>query len=181
MPQSTIPSSGLWSSIASIFNGMFDELFGRTGWASYVDTQYTTSGAAFSVIANTDTSLPNNGGTIISSQIPSDVASFYSAGKIVGRNGDALSMQIFFYAIPSAIDQNMDIWIDIGAPIGVLYPQTFSFPKGTGIARGIIYTLPAAYQLNTWQANGGTVKIRSNAALSIYGVTYNFVRTHKAR
>ena len=180
MPQSTIPTSGFWSAIAGLLNDMFGELFGRTGWASYVDTQYT-SGSPFAVTANVDTSLPNNAGTIIDSQKPSDVPSFYTAGKITGRNGDGLAMQLFFFAVPTSVDQNIEIWIDIGAPVGQLYRQTFSFPKGVGQPRGIMYTLPAAYTLNTWQANGGTVRVRSNAACTIYGVTYNIVRTHKAR
>lgn len=180
MAKTTIPSAGLWSSIASIFNGMLDELYGRTGWASYVDTQYT-SGSPFAVSTNTDTSVPNNAGNIIQSQKPTDIPAFYSAGKITGRSGDSLSMQLFFFAVPTIVDQNIEIWIDIGAPVGELYRQTFSFPKGTGQPRGIMYALPATYQLSTWQDNGGTLRVRSNGAMNIYGITYNFTRTHKAR
>lgn len=180
MAKVTVSDEGLFGDIVSQINGNFDEIYGRTGWASHADTQYT-QGSPFSVLANTDTNLPNNSGTVINSQKPTDITAFYSGGKIIGRNGDALAMQIFFYAVPTIVDQYIDIWIDIGAPIGVLYPQTFSFPKGTGQSRGIMYTLPAAYTLSTWQTNGGTVRVRSNGAMTIYGVTYNFVRTHKAR
>jgi len=150
-----------------------------SGWASYVDTQYTV-GSPFSLSAATDTNLPNNAGTKIETQKPTDIASFYTAGKITGRNGDGLSMQIFFFAVPSAPNQYMDIWIDIGSPVGQLYRQSFSFPRGAGIARGIMYALPSAYTLNTWELNGGTVRVVSDASCSIYGVTYNFSRTHKA-
>lgn len=150
-----------------------------TGWASYVDTQYTV-GSPFSLSAGVNTNLPNNAGTIINSQIPSDIASFYTAGKITGRNGDGLAMQLFFFATPTTPNQYIDIWIDIGGAIGQLYRQTFSFPRGAGITRGIMYTLPAAYTLATWQANGGTVRVLSDAICTIYGITYNFARTHKA-
>lgn len=150
-----------------------------TGWASYVDTQYTV-GAPFSISAATNTNLPNNAGTKIETQKPSDIASFYTAGKITGRSGDGLAMQLFFFATPTTPNQYIDIWIDIGSPIGELYRQTFSFPRGAGVTRGIMYTLPAAYTLGTWQANGGTVRVVSDAICSIYGITYNFARTHKA-
>ena len=179
MAKVTIPATGLWSAISGILNAMFDEVYGRTGWASYVDTQYAI-GSQFSVAANTDVNLPNNAGNVIESQKPSDVTEFYADGKITGRNGDGLAMQLFFYATPTGVDQFIDIWIDIGSG-KKLYPQTFSFPKGTGQARGIMYTLPAAYTLPTWQANGGTVKVRSNAACTVYGMTYNIARAHKAR
>ena len=179
MAKVTIPATGFWSAISGIFNAMFDEIYGRNGWASYVDTQYKI-GSQFSVAANTDVNLPNNSGTIIESQKPTDVTSFYTGGKITGINGDGIAMQLFFYATPTSADQFIDIWIDIGSGSKV-YPQTFSFPKGAGQARGIMYTLPAAYTLGTWQANGGTVKVRSNAACTAYGMTYNISRNHKAR
>lgn len=180
MAKITIPTSGLWSSIASALNSMFSEVYQFTGWATYVDTQYT-SGSPFSVSANTDTLLPNNAGTKNETQKPSDIVTFYDGTYITGRNGDGLDAQIFFFATPSAVDQWLDIWIDIGGSVGEIYKQTFSFPKGTGTTRGIMYSLPSGYTLGTWEANGGRVYVRSNAALTIYGITYNFDRGHKAR
>ena len=38
-----------------------------------------------------------------------------------------------------------------------------------------------AYTLNTWEANGGTVKIVSDASADIYDIRYVITRTHKAR
>ena len=186
MAQINIPSSGIWSTIATALNSMFNEIFGRTGWASYVDTQYT-SGSPFSVLANTDTPLPNNAGTIIDSQKPTDITTFYDGTTITGRNGDALDFMIYFKATPSAINQSLDVYVDItggtGTPANLarLYEQTFSFPRGSGVERGILYALPSAYTLNTWQANGGVVYIRSDAALTLHSINYNFDRTHKAR
>lgn len=180
MAQINIPSSGLWGTIANSLNTMFSELFGRTGWASYVDTQYT-SVSPFTVAANTDTALPNNAGTIIDAQKPTDVTEFYDGTVITGRNGDALDVMIYFKAESSAVDQFLDVWIDIGGAVGELYRQTFSFPKGSGTERGILYSLPSAYTLDTWETNGGTVYVRSNGSCDIYDITYNFDRTHKAR
>lgn len=180
MAQINIPTSGLWSTIAAALNSMFAEIFGRTGWASYNDTQYT-EGSPFNATADTDLTLPNNAGSIVDSQKPADIASFYSGGLIVGRNGDALDIMIYFKAVPSAADQSLDVWIDIGGSVGELYRQTFTFPKGIGQERGILYALPSAYTLGTWEANGGTVKINSSDSLEIYDIVFNFDRTHKAR
>ena len=88
---------------------------------------------------------------------------------------------IYFKAVPSGASQYLDIWIDIGGAVGELYRQTFSFPRGAGVERGILYALPSGYTLGTWEANGGTVKVRTNATLDIYAINYNFDRSHKAR
>lgn len=152
-----------------------------TGWASYVDTQYPDNLSPFTLTANTDTILPNNAGTVIDAQKPVDVTSFYNGSTITGRNGDNLDVMIYFKAVPSVVNQWLDIWIDIGGTVGQLYRQTFSFPRGAGVERGILYGLPSAYTLGTWEANGGTVYIRSNAATDIYAINYNFDRSHKAK
>jgi len=151
-----------------------------SGWASYNDTQYT-SGAPFTLSADTDTALPNNKGTILETQKPSDVTTFYDGTVITGRNGDNLDLQIYFKATPSSQNQWIEIWVDIGGSVGELYRQTFSFPRGTGVERGIMYSLASAYTLGTWEANGGTVYVRSNASATIHSIVYNFDRSHKAR
>lgn len=151
-----------------------------TGWATYVDTAYPNSGTPFSVSADTDTALPNNKGTVIETQKPEDVTTFYDGTVITGRNGDNLDVMIFFKAVPSAVDQWLDIWIDIRGSIGELYRQTFTFPKGAGVERGVLYALPSAYTLDTWEANGGKIYVRSNHTLDIYAINYNLDRSHKA-
>lgn len=179
--QINIPSSGLWGSIATALNSMFTVIFGRTGWASYVDTQYPDSANALTVPAGVATLLPNNAGTVIDSQKPTDVTAFYDNGIITGRNGDNLDIMIYFKAVPSVINQSVDIWVDIGGGIGELYRQTFSFPRGAGIERGILYALPSAYTLNTWEQNGARIYVQSDDAFDVYAINYNFDRSHKAR
>ena len=152
----------------------------QTGWATYADTQYPNAGSPFSVLANTDTILPNNKGSLNESQKPEHVTTFYTGSVITGRNGDNLDIMIYFKAVPSQANQFMDIWIDIGSPVGELYRQTYSFPRGAGVERGILYALPSAYTLNTWEANGGTVYVNSNHDLDVYGINFNFDLSHKA-
>ena len=153
---------------------------GAPGWASYNDTQYT-SGSPLVLAANTDTPLPNNAGSVVNSQLPSDITSFWDGSTITGRNGDNLDVQIYFKAESTVANQWLDVWIDIGGGVGELYRQTFSFPKGSGVERGIMYSLASSYTLNTWEANGGTVYVRSNGIANIYDIVFNFDRSHKAR
>jgi len=151
-----------------------------TGWGDYVDTAYT-SGSPFLVLANTDTALPNNKGTAIETQKPTDVTTFYDGSVITGRNGDAILATIDCTLLPTDVATTfVEVWFDIGGTIGPLYRRIISFPKGTGIERPLNYTV-AAYTLGTWQTNGATVKIRANGSLSVYGIRYVITRTHKAR
>jgi hypothetical protein len=151
-----------------------------TGWGDYVDTQYT-SAAPFSVSADTDTLLPNNKGTVIETQKPNDVTTFYDGSAITGRNGDAILITIDCNLKPTNVNTTVaEFWIDIGGALGQLYRRITTFPKGVGIERALNFTV-AAYTLGTWQANGGVVYIRANGSLDVYDIRYVITRTHKAR
>lgn len=154
-----------------------------TGWASYIDTTYTSE-SQLAISADTDTHLQINIDSSVTSQMPDDVSAFYIGSpdfEITGRNGDAIDIMLYFKAVPSNISQWIDIWIDIGGSVGELYRQTFSFPKGVGNPRGILYALSSAYTLDTWESNGGKIYVRSNASLGIYDINLNIDRSHKAR
>lgn len=186
MPQTNIPTTGLWSTIAAALNSMFSEIFGRTGWGNYVGTEYT-SASPFIVLANTDAPLPNNSLAGIESQKPTDVTTFYDGTVITGRNGDDIIISIEFNIVPTSVNTTLcEVWIDITGGTGVpaslsnLYRRPFSFPKGNGVERKISFT-QSGYTLNTWEANGGVVKIRTNGSAEIYDVSYIIKRTHKAR
>lgn len=181
-----IPSSGVWSTIASALNAMFSELFGRTGWGDYVDTQYT-SVSPFQLVTGVVRSLPNNKGTVIETQLPTDVTTFYDGTVITGRNGDGILITVDFKATPRAAGTNeLEIYLDItggtGTPANLakLYPRQITFNKGVGVEKPINFTT-SAYTLNTWEANGGVFKIVANGACDIYDIRYVLTRTHKAR
>lgn len=156
------------------------DVYRRTGWGSYVDGTHISAGTAFTALSGVDTALPNNKATVNESQKPSHVTTFYDGTVITGRNGDNLDIMIYFKAIPTNVSQSIDIWIDIGGAVGELYRQTYSFPKGIGVERGIMYPLPSAYTLGTWEANGGTVYINSSHDVDIFDINYNFDLSHKA-
>ena len=151
-----------------------------SGWGSYVDTAYTF-GSPFAVLAATDTLLPNNKGTVIETQKPTDVATFYSGAVINGQDGDGLLITLEMKIVPTnAGTDTVDIWFDIGGTVGQLFRRVWTFPKGTGVIRPISFTV-SVYTLDTWAANGATAYIRGNNTLSVYDIKYVITRTHKAR
>lgn len=151
-----------------------------TGWGDYVDTVYT-SGSPFLVSANTDTVLPNNKGSVIETQKPTDVTTFYNGSTITGRNGDGIMITVDCKLLPtSAGTTTVEIWFDIGGAVGELYRRITTFPKGTGVVRPLNFTV-SGYTLNTWEANGATTYIRANGTMSVYDIRYLITRTHKAR
>jgi hypothetical protein len=164
------------------------DLKNATGWADYVDTTYTDI-SPFSVVANTDTKLPNNAGTVVDSQKPTDVTTFYDSVSetITGRNGDGVTITIDFKAEPTAPGtEYLEIWFDItggtGTPSNLanLYRRIVTFPKGNGVERNINFTV-TGYTLATWEANGAEVYVRANGTVDLYDIRYVITRTHKAR
>ena len=181
-----------WNEVKGAINDhavIIEDGIGRTGWGAYRDTQYPDDENTFSVSQNTDTILPNNSATKIETQLPTDIDSFvetidlgtYEHSKILGRTGDSIDTLLYFKAIPSNTNQWVDVWLNIGGDIGEIYRQTFTFPKGSGVARSVVYALPSLYNLATWEANGATIYVRSNHTLQVFDIRLNVDRTHKAR
>ena len=150
-----------------------------TGWGQWADTQYPCSGTAFSIAADTDTVVPNNGGAVIDAYMPDDVATFYDGSVITGREGDGILITIDLISTPTNANTTfVEIWFDIGGSVGELYRRIISFPKGAGIERPINFTV-SGYTLNTWEANGATVFIRANGTLEVCDIRYIITRTHR--
>lgn len=157
------------------------------GWADYADTQYNSS-SPFSISANTDTDIPNDGLAGPKSQIPAGISSLittydaggYTASKINGITGDSYIITINCEVTPtSGATTFIEFWFDIGGSVGELYRRIISFPKGNGVARPVtISTL--VYTLDTWESNGATVYCRANGTANIHSVRYVIERTYKA-
>ena len=153
-----------------------------SGWATYVDGIYT-SASPFSLAGATSATLPNAASSIIDSQKPIDITTFYDSSNstITGRNGDGVNIVIEFKARPTTSSSTrLTVAIDIGGAIGEIYPRDFLLTKGIGTEHYYLSSFNA-YTLNTWETNGGTVKIISTAAVEIYDIRYVITRTHKAR
>lgn len=100
-------------------------------------------------------------------------------GFVTGRNGDSIDLMVYFKCVPSAINSEIDVWVNIGGAVGELYRQTIYF-RGTS-EKGAMYTIPSGYTLGTWEANGGVIYLKSSVNMQVYGVNLNLDRSHKAR
>ena len=153
-----------------------------SGWGNYADTTYTT-GSPFSLTtAAGKVNLPNDKGSTLETQKPSDVTTFYNGTVITGRNGDGINVTMEFKVRPTtgATNPRITVSIDIGGAIGELYPRDFILSKGNGIEHYFLSSFDA-YTLDTWEANGGTVKVEATGSnLEIYDIRYIITRTHKA-
>ncbi|WCO03406.1 hypothetical protein [Psychroserpens ponticola] len=153
-----------------------------TGWADYVDGTYT-SGSPFTLVANTKVTLPNDASTTRDSQKPIDITEFYDSAnsKITGRDGDGLNVMIEFKVKPTANKTTkITVAIDIGGAVGEIYTRDFITSKGVGIEHFYLSSFNT-YTLDTWETNGGTVKIESDYSAEIYDIRYVLTRTHKGR
>lgn len=150
-----------------------------TGWADYVDTQYTDI-APFSVLADTDTVLPNNAGAVLDAYKPELIDTFYNGTTITGSTGDARLITLSLNALPtSANTTQIEFWFDIGGAVGELYRRISGFPKGNGVIRPITLST-GVYTLDTWQANGATVYVRANGTVDLYDIRYVITQLHTA-
>ena len=148
---------------------------GNTGWGAYVHT-----GAAQTLAAGVKVTLTNNAGSVIEAQKPADIATFYNGSVIPGRNGDGVAIGIELTFTPSsALASSIAVSIDIGGAVGELYIQEYAVLKGSGVAHKIAYSTPA-YMLDTWEANGGAVKVFCDGPGDITLVRYVIHRMHKA-
>lgn len=153
---------------------------GVTGWGNYSDTSYTLVSPLL-IDANVTTTIPNNKGSVIETQKPADVSTFYNGTVITGRTGDGIAITFDAKIIPTNVNTTFcEVWFDIGGSIGIIYSRMLTFPKGTNQILPANFTI-AAYTLDTWQANGATPYIKCNNTASMYNITYVITRTHKAR
>jgi len=156
----------------------------KTGWAVYQDTAYTI-GSPFSILTGVTSTLPNNAGTVINTQIPTGVTSYYNSAtnKITpANNGDYYTTTIRFKATTTAPTAGyFDFGIDIGGALGVQFKETKIFAKGAGIEHNFSIVVPM-YSGATFIANGGLVKITSgNGNMAVYDINYHVDLVHKAK
>lgn len=181
-----IPQTGLWGSIASSLNAMFTEIFGRTGWAQYSDTQYT-GGTTLTVNAGTQRSLPNNAVNVIDSQIPYDYTTFYDGSRVVAQNsGDTFTLRVTALAYGSINEASFNLKVDISAAgdgSNVVTSIPVRMIRGSGAVNAQLYTVSFdLYALNTFVQNGATVLIEAVAGnITVSNINFFIERKHKAR
>ncbi|MFC7356487.1 hypothetical protein ACFQO1_02210 [Jejudonia soesokkakensis] len=154
-----------------------------TGWGDYVDGFYTDVMPFELESADGIVTLPNRASTVRDFQKPIDVSTFYDATSetITGRDGDGLNIVIEFKVKPTQNQTTkITVAIDIGFPVGEIYKRDFITSKGVGVEHFYLSSF-TGYTLGTWETNGGTVKISTDADIEVYDIRYVLTRTHKAR
>jgi len=155
-----------------------------TGWAVYSDNVYT-SASPYTITSSSTATLPNNAAAILNSQIPLGVTSLYNSSTLKitpENNGDYYIATIRFKAKTTAPTAGyFDFGIDIGGALGMQFKETKIFAKGAGIEHNFSMVVPM-FTAATFLANGGQVKITAgNGDMTIYEISYQIDRTHKAR
>lgn len=150
------------------------------GWGDYAST-VPTQAVPLTLVPDVATPLPNDALRYKRmDDSPVDVDEFWDVAsqRIIGREGDGLSIGVEFKAVPPVNNADIEIWIDIGGSVPPLYRGFERFPRGSGQERSI-YWKADVYQLDTWAANGGQVMVRGSHAIDIYDVRFVFHRLSK--
>jgi len=145
-----------------------------TGGISYIDTSVTLA-------------TPRNytGGIIYTLNLDSLKTSVYDLEKPLGvqrffrfsdtaislDSGMWIDLLLYFKAQATTVNQEIDVWIEIGGGAAQLYRETFYF-RSSGVDRSITYSLPASFARTTFASNGGKIKIFSS---NNFSVTSNIV------
>ena len=179
-----IPDSGIWSSIASAINSNFSSLYSRTGYVTYVDTQYTV-GSPFVVSAGTTAALPNNAGTSLSDQLPSGVTSLYDGARLVSNDSrGAYMIRVSFTASSSSQTGSFVVDADISAAgdgSALILDRATSMVRGSNTPQGVSYS-ELYFSRDTFVANGALLRFSSIAGnTSIYDIVYVIAKIHKGR
>lgn len=179
-----IPDSGLWASIASAINSNFTTLDERTGYVTYVDTQYTV-GSPLVVSQGTTIDFPNNAGTSLSDQLPAGVTSLYDGTRLVSNdNRAAYNIRISFTISNSSQTGAFELNADISAAGDVSIPilsRTTALARGSNTPQPISYT-ELYFSRDTFVSNGALMRFTSIAGTSsVYDIVYVIAKIHKGR
>lgn len=152
----------------------------RTGWGYYQNgTQ--TSGAPLVLVAATPTDLPNPSDTTVQTELPSDRTDFYeTTGETVtfGSADELVEIQVQLTVEAVAVTDWLDIWLEESG--GVEHGRTtFVLPKGA-TAQTLVHRFAVAASA-LLVSSGGTVRVESNAAVSLYDIRYLISRSHFTR
>lgn len=163
---------------ASEFNELvtaIKNLQSEKGHAVYFDTEYTEntpqviSGSEYVV-------LENNKGNSVETYLPYGVNTLYDGTKLIPPSlGSGFGGYISFIAKSSQNNSYFDVGIDIDGTFNEIFKNAQTVIRGANTYQP--YYLPInGYMLDTFNANGGVVKIKpkDGSTISIYATTFFF-------
>lgn len=156
-----------------------------TGWAQYIDGQYT-SGSPLSVNnakvqLTIDTTVGS--GSKNETYLPSGVTTFFNETSNTieaQKEGDAYTVRVNFVGDPAGVSDFGEIVFDIGdgAPDIPIATRTVSFAKATATS---VSTTTSLFSLSTFVANGCKIYFdtsNSGDNVDIYDISVVITRTH---
>ena len=167
-----------WIALSNISSNSDNKL----GWAQYADTQYTSTNPLV-ILEGQDGILDINGGSTIKTEIPTGVVDLYdvNTSKIIPvKAGDGFAYTLIFKAKNDDIFGVGTISVDIGGVQGKIFQRVFTFPKGQNLEHPFLFST-TGYQLGTFKANGGILKIAANSGnIYIYDIILQIHKTYDA-
>ena len=153
----------------------------QTGWAFYIDDQYTEA-SPFVVSQGQTVKLPNNAATIINTQLPLGYSDFYDGNKINTKNVfDSIAVSVRFKAKGSINQSGMAYYLDIGGTQGRIISDSRRFLRTAGVENPFnLESTP--FCGSTFLANGCDVLVEAiSGNLSIYDIQYKITLDHQGR
>lgn len=152
-----------------------------TGWAQYKDTQYTEA-SPFTVSAGVWTTVPNNAGSKIESELPPGVTAWYDPATQLltpHQSGDGNTYSVDLSIRPTVSDSEFYLAIDIGGTQGRIVSKKVVLGE-SGQFDDITIDFPGRYSLATFLANGGKVQCFSEYECALANPNYVSSRYHKS-
>lgn len=144
-------------------------LYNVAGWVEYKDLTNTVSNKQ-SLTAGQETALTIDGASTIKTYKPLGMGNseLWAGNKITPLAlGDAYSIRIDFNADIANANGYFDFGIYIDGAIGYAVQDTYTFPKGSGVAHR--YSLNfLIYCLATFLANGGELRINPSHTMQVW-------------
>lgn len=149
-----------------------------SGWAYHIDGSGTQSFAA-----GVRTQFTVDNATVLDSQKPSDITTFWDAASnvLTGLDGDDRVMRVGFDAAPDdATANSVVIELDIGGAQGVIAQKAVSVTTGAGVTQPI----SEEFELfcgATFEANGCAVYLTFDGPVTVGSKTILGKRNHRRR
>jgi hypothetical protein len=144
-------------------------LYNVGGWVEYKDLTNTVSSKQ-SLTAGQQNALTIDGASTIKTYKPLGIgtAELWAGNKITPLAlGDAYQIRIDFNAEIANANGYFDFGIYIDGAIGYAVQDTFTFPKGSGVAHRFSLNF-LIYCMSTFIANGGELRINPSHTMQVW-------------
>lgn len=153
----------------AVYDEVVRQIRALTGWARYVDSQYTSGSPLSTGSTKTQLNINGLGTNTETSYLPTGVASLWStaANKITpAAEGDAYDVRLDFTAIPHSVSDVAEVIFEVnGAPLA---HRTVTFAKGGATSFSI--GLPMAVG-SDFLTHGCSIQFDTSYDIDIYDIS----------